>query len=350
MFTYLKKDIAGHYVEFEEKLDPELYDNIGTTYEDYKNNKWVLLDEDQLAFKEEHPTATIEEIINKAINPITPAQARRSKNSELSTYYYDNYNKFTVNDEQVWLNSTQRLQKRDEVNRALAIGKSTVKIGTQDIDPNLVNHVIDLIAKQESNCQSWLTQKQLEINTATEVEDIQAIVVNEGLPVQAAMTTESLQKLDNEEEKTSFNRQMMSYMALHINELTASDNDKTVLSMKMLYPVWGKKGAEFGKSVAVGFKLRHENKLFKVRQQHQLQENWAPGIDTAALYEEINETHAGTLEDPIPYSGNMRLELGKYYSQNGVTYKCIRDTVIPVYDDLATLATVGGGSYVEKVE
>lgn len=349
MFTYLKKDISNHYVEFEEMLDPELYDNIGTTYEDYKNNKWIILDEDQLAFKSEHPTATIEEIINKALNPITPAQVRRSKNNELSTYYYDNYNKFTVNDEQVWLNSTQRLQKRDEVNRALAIGNDTVKVGTQDLDPNLANHVIDLIAKQESDCQSWLTQKQLEINTAIEVEDIQAIVVNEGLPVQAAMTTESLQKLDNEEEKTSFNRQMMSYMALHINELTASDDDKAALSMKMLYPVWGKKGAEFGKSVQVGFKLRYENKLFKVRQQHQLQENWAPGIATASLYEEIDETHAGTAEDPIPYNGNMRLELNKYYSQDGVTYKCIRDTGIPVYEDLATLATVGGGSYVEEV-
>lgn len=349
MFTYLKKDISNHYVEFEEMLDPELYDNIGTTYEDYKNNKWILLDEDQLAFKSEHPTATIEEIINKALNPITPAQARRSKNNELSTYYYGNYNKFIVNDEQVWLNSTQRLQKRDEVNRALAIGEDTVKIGTQDLNPNLANQVIDLIAKQESDCQSWLTQKQLEINTAETTEEVQAVVVNEGLPVASAVTTESLETLDKEEQKSSFNRQVMSYMALHINELTVSDDDQTALSMKMLYPEWGKKGAEFGKSVETGFKLRHEKKLFKVMQPHKLQEDWAPRIDTASLYEEINETHAGTLKDPIPYSGNMRLELGKYYSQNGVTYKCIRDTGIPVYDDLATLATVGGGSYVEEV-
>lgn len=349
MFIYLKKDISNHYVEFEEMLDPELYDNIGTTYEDYKNNKWILLDEEQLAFKSEHPTATIEEIVNKALNPITPAQARRSKNNELSTYYYDNYNKFTVNDEQIWLNSTQRLQKRDEVNRALAIGEDTVKIGTQNLNPNLVNQVIDLIAKQESDCQSWLTQKQLEINTAETTEEVQAVVVNEGLPVASAVTTESLETLDKEEQKNSFNRQVMSYMALHINELATSDDDQTALSMKMLYPEWGKKGAEFGKSVEVGFKLRYGKKLFKVMQSHKLQEDWAPRIDTASLYEEINETHAGTAEDPIPYSGNMRLELGKYYSQNGVTYKCIRDTGIPVYDDLATLATVGGGSYVEKV-
>lgn len=66
------------------------------------------------------------------------------------------------------------------------------------------------------------------------------------------------------------------------------------------------------------------------------------------MYKRIDEEHQGTLEDPIPYNGNMILENGKYYSQDGVIYKCIRDTGIPVYDDLATLATVQGGSYVEK--
>jgi hypothetical protein len=43
-------------------------------------------------------------------------------------------------------------------------------------------------------------------------------------------------------------------------------------------------------------------------------ENQPPSIDTAALYEEIVEDHAGTKEDPIPYNNNMELKLGKYYS------------------------------------
>lgn len=74
------------------------------------------------------------------------------------------------------------------------------------------------------------------------------------------------------------------------------------------------------------------------------------GIDVSTDFPsevEINETHAGTYEDPIPYSGNMVLELGKYYSQDGITYKCIRNTGIAVFDTLAKLATVAGGSYAE---
>ena len=60
----------------------------------------------------------------------------------------------------------------------------------------------------------------------------------------------------------------------------------------------------------------------------------------------IDETHAGTQEDPIPYSGNMELENGKYYSQDGVIYLCNRDTEIPVYQELKDLV----GLYVTVAE
>ena len=69
-------------------------------------------------------------------------------------------------------------------------------------------------------------------------------------------------------------------------------------------------------------------------------------IDTASLYTEVVESHAGTLEDPIPYDGNMELEAGKYYSQGGVTYLCNRNTEIPVYNQLADLV----GIYVAVAE
>ena len=73
-----------------------------------------------------------------------------------------------------------------------------------------------------------------------------------------------------------------------------------------------------------------------------------PCIDTEtpdewSELEEICESHDGTLEDPIPYDGNMALENGKYYMQDGVIYKCVRDTVNPVYNALNELI----GIYVE---
>lgn len=55
--------------------------------------------------------------------------------------------------------------------------------------------------------------------------------------------------------------------------------------------------------------------------------------------------HAGTADDPIPYEGNMALENGKYYSQDGVVYRCTRDTGNPVFHALSELV----GLYVEVV-
>lgn len=124
-----------------------------------------------------------------------------------------------------------------------------------------------------------------------------------------------------------------------INKLDLTNEES--LKFKSLYPKW----EEFvGKSLSAGFKVQYDGKLYKVRQQidtvlaHQY-----PSIDTAALYEEINETAAGTYEDPIPYNNNMELFNGKYYSQGGVIYKCNRDTEQAVYHDLSELV----GLYVE---
>ena len=64
-----------------------------------------------------------------------------------------------------------------------------------------------------------------------------------------------------------------------------------------------------------------------------------------SLYAEVCETHAGTLDDLIPYDGNMALENGKYYIQNSTIYLCNRDTVNPVYNPLSELV----GIYVVEV-
>lgn len=51
------------------------------------------------------------------------------------------------------------------------------------------------------------------------------------------------------------------------------------------------------------------------------------------------------MADPIPYDGNMVLTAGLYYHQDYVIYRCIQDTVNPVYHPLSELV----GLYVEVV-
>ena len=125
-----------------------------------------------------------------------------------------------------------------------------------------------------------------------------------------------------------------------INSLAVDDN--TALRMREFYPDWEDM---IGQTVEkAGFRFKYGGNLYKtIPANHTFQADWVPGAGTESLYTRIDETHAGTMDDPIPYNGNMALESGKYYSQSGVVYLCTRDTVNPVHNALADLV----GLYVE---
>ena len=122
-----------------------------------------------------------------------------------------------------------------------------------------------------------------------------------------------------------------------VNILNVDDN--TALRMTTFYPEWAA-NAEY----TIGYKVQRGGRLWRCIQAHTSQAGWEPE-NAASLWTEICESHAGTLEDPIPYNGNMALESGKYYSQDSKIYRCTRDTVNPVYNALSELV----GLYVEEV-
>lgn len=118
---------------------------------------------------------------------------------------------------------------------------------------------------------------------------------------------------------------------------TLEVDDMLALRMRSFYPQW-----ERGQDYPEGHKVQFDGGLWRCLQAHQSQEGWTP--DTAvSLWERINETYAGTKDDPIPYEGNMALVAGQYYIQQEVIYRCFRDTGIPVYHPLSQLV----GLYVE---
>ncbi len=122
---------------------------------------------------------------------------------------------------------------------------------------------------------------------------------------------------------------------------TLSVDDTTALRMLEFYPEWAS-----DTDYTAGYKVQRGGKLWRCLQAHTSQTGWEPSTATASLWEEICESHAGTLNDPIPYDGNMALEAGKYYIQDYVIYLCTRSTGQPVYNALADLV----GLYVEVAE
>lgn len=146
---------------------------------------------------------------------------------------------------------------------------------------------------------------------------------------------ESLAKIQEKSRPLTESEVFSMLLSQKVQEIEVDDN--TALRMMSYYPEW-----EPGKTYTVGHKITRNGKLYKVIQPHTAQAGWEPE-NVPALFTEICETHDGTMEDPIPYSGNMALEKGKCYIQDGEIYLCTRDTVNPVYHALSELV----GLYVE---
>lgn len=104
-----------------------------------------------------------------------------------------------------------------------------------------------------------------------------------------------------------------------------------------LHPAWVP-----GAGYAADIRVQFGGRLWRCLQGHTSQVGWEP--DTAAsLWTEVCESHSGTAQDPVPYDGNMALTEGLYYVQEGVVYRCTRDTGVAVYQALKDLV----GLYVE---
>lgn len=126
-----------------------------------------------------------------------------------------------------------------------------------------------------------------------------------------------------------------------LREKVAEQTDEEALDNIELFPTWQSK---IGVQVSQDERLYFDDKLYKVLQTHTPQEDWRPDT-TASLYVQvIAESDAGTIDNPIAFEVNMELVEGKYYTEAGVKYLCVRALAQSVWH-LADLV----GNYVEVV-
>lgn len=123
--------------------------------------------------------------------------------------------------------------------------------------------------------------------------------------------------------------------------------DEQALECKAIYKQWDEL-VKTGATVDKGYRFLYGKDLFKTEQpKYTFVAHYVPGTaGTESLFSKVDETHAGTLEDPIPYEKNMEIFNGKYYIQYGVLYLCTRSSEQPLYHDLSALT----GIYVEVVQ
>ena len=149
----------------------------------------------------------------------------------------------------------------------------------------------------------------------------------------------SIARAEKKKKKRPLTEAEVSRMIISQQINTLDVDDATAYRMREFYPEW-----KSGMTLTVGCKLQYGGKLYRVIQAHTSQDDWTPDA-VASLFERIDEQHDGTKYDPIPYSGNMALQRGKYYTQNNILYLCNRSTGQPVYNALSELV----GLYVEVV-
>lgn len=126
------------------------------------------------------------------------------------------------------------------------------------------------------------------------------------------------------------------------NERTDISNEEALDYMAIIYP-WD---YYLDKVLTEGMMVTYEDKPWRVRQTHTPLEIYPPSLATASLYEAIDKEHSGEADDPIPYTPPMEIFEGKYYIQEGVVYRCTRNSEVALAHDLSALV----GLYVEEVK
>lgn len=133
-FIYIKKQHSTHFVEFAEALNPELYDNIGTTWQDYEDNLWVRLSDEQVAFYEEHPKAKVKEVWDMELTPApvrTLEQAKEEKKWAIEGYDSSSeVNGFVIvigeQEIEAWIDRETRADYKNSLDAAELLGRTEV--------------------------------------------------------------------------------------------------------------------------------------------------------------------------------------------------------------------------------
>jgi hypothetical protein len=132
MKTYIRISIKGYYIEFPEEIDAQYWKGkIGSTYEDFLDNKWILLSDEQAAFHVEHPEADVKYVLNMIL-PEEPNRTLEDAKTEKirAVEEYDNSNNVNSFDVDLgedniisyWLTPEQRSNYKNSIDAAKLLG------------------------------------------------------------------------------------------------------------------------------------------------------------------------------------------------------------------------------------
>lgn len=204
-YTYITKENKLTYIGLNDPLDPTCND-IGNSYLDFLAGKWVLLNEEQMLFKEEYPNATVEEVFNmklveKIDEDIAVNELAHAKSDKLEAIYQQDSqsNKFFISvisegkevaNNEFWMDKDLRNSLLNVTLPALKQnGDTTTRLWSNTIPPTSIEvpidwalnciPVVEIYAKKTYD----MTQGNIaKVYAAKTVDEINSIDVESGYP------------------------------------------------------------------------------------------------------------------------------------------------------------------------
>lgn len=256
----------------------------------------------------------------------------------------DDMDHYYLEEEDVWGTTGKRIQYMEQARRG-----ESVTLGKTTLEPSDALHVLEQMSSLADITDSVYATKLREVELAGNVDAVLAVDASSGYPEVPHTTTAEVHDIVTALVANSPEAQAVAFARQVINTVPMTSNQ--ALERKVLFPIWGRENAEFGKQVGTGFRLRvvdgESDILYEVIKEHTISEEWKPGVGTESIYKPVDVDHAGTIEDPIPWEIGMELFNGKFYVDNEVVYECIRDSGQGMSFPLADLVS---GGFVKVVE
>ena len=115
-----------------------------------------------------------------------------------------------------------------------------------------------------------------------------------------------------------FEQIMAAIMKLAVKQARQVQDDAEALSLQILYKQWNR---QVGKELQVGEYINHNDVLYKVLQQHIVQDNWAPDVSPSLFAKVLVDPTGDTVLDwEQPDSTNPYMK-GDKVKHNGVIYE-----------------------------
>lgn len=192
METYIRKCIEGYFAKFPEEIDSVYWQGqIGVTYEDFEKNMWIHLSEDQISFYNEHPYATIKEIISMSIEPETLQEAIDKKLQEIETYdSSDIINSFIVNINNTtfkyWFTSEERSNYKNSIDSAEILSIENIHLIVNGILLTIPTQTAKLYLAQiqlyADNCWNTTELHKTTVKNLKIIEDVKNYNFKENYP------------------------------------------------------------------------------------------------------------------------------------------------------------------------